>query len=83
MPATTELLLSGSHGARTADVLGAAHVETGFPVFATYGASRVVTLGYAGATALIDACANALVARERAHHPAASHLSPTTEGGSR
>lgn len=83
VPATTELLLASSHGARTAGAIGAAHVETGFPVFATYGASRVVTLGYAGATALVDASANALVARERAHHPTASHLSPNTEGGLR
>jgi len=89
VPATTELLIAGSHGARTAVVLGAAHVEAGFPVFATFGASRTISLGYAGATALVDAAANALAARERAHHPSAPapvapHASaPTTEGGVR
>ena len=71
VPPGTELLVSGSHGARTASILGATHVETGFPVFATYGAARAVTLGYAGATALIDATANALAAREHAHRPPA------------
>jgi len=71
VPAATHLLVSNSHGARTALALGAAHVETGFPVFATYGASRLVTLGYAGAMTLVDAAANALLARERMHHPAA------------
>lgn len=93
MPAATELLVSGSHGARTAALLGAAHVEAGFPVFATYGASRVVTLGYAGATNMIDLASNALAARERSHHPSAPaptraadvapDLSATTEGGTR
>jgi len=89
VPAATELLIAGSHGARTAVVLGAAHVEAGFPVFATFGASRTISLGYAGATALVDAAANALAARERAHHPSAPapvapHASaPTTEGGVR
>ncbi len=68
----TELLIAGSHGARTAALHGAAHVETGFPVFATYGASRAVTLGYAGATTLVDTCANALASRERKRGPAAT-----------
>jgi nitrogenase molybdenum-cofactor synthesis protein NifE len=92
VPGSTELLIAGSHGARTAVFLGAAHLEAGFPVFANYGASRTVSLGYAGATALVDAAANALAARERAHHPsapapaarvAASSPVPTTEGGVR
>lgn len=65
VPATTHLLVSGSHGSRTASVLGAAHVETGFPVFSTYGASRVVSMGYSGATALVDRAANALATRHR------------------
>jgi nitrogenase molybdenum-cofactor synthesis protein NifE len=67
VPHDTQLLVAGSHGARVASVIGSAHVEAGFPVFATYGASRAVTLGYTGATSLIDSCANALVARERSH----------------
>jgi len=71
VPSTTQLLVSGGHGARTARACGAAHLQTGFPVFATYGASRAVALGYAGATSLVDTCANALAARERALHPAA------------
>ena len=93
VPATTELLIGGSHGAHRAEAIGAAHVECGFPVFASYGASRVVTLGYAGATALLDSAANALVARERAHRPSAPPVAahgastdvpvPTTEGGAR
>jgi nitrogenase molybdenum-iron protein alpha/beta subunit len=72
----TELLVAGSHGARTAVAIGAAHVEAGFPVFSTYGASRAVTLGYAGATAFVDAAANALAARERAHRPSAPAPAP-------
>lgn len=76
-PCDTELLVSGSHGRRTADSLGAAHLETGFPVFASYGASRVVTLGYEGATAMIDAAANALITRERSRH-----LRPDHQAGS-
>lgn len=90
VPAVCELLVAGSHGARTAAVIGAAHIETGFPVFATYGAARILTLGYAGATSLIDACANALAARERARHlsapaPAVQTAAPTTamKGGAR
>jgi len=80
VPAATELLIAGSHGARTAVVLGAAHLEAGFPVFANYGASRTISLGYAGATALVDAAANALAARERAHHPSAPAPRPAAAG---
>jgi nitrogenase molybdenum-iron protein NifN len=89
VPGSTELLIAGSHGQRTAAILGAAHLEAGFPVFASYGASRTVSLGYAGATALVDAAANALAARKRAHHPSvpapapAPEPVPTTKGGVR
>ena len=34
--------------------------QTGFPRFEVYGASRQLTLGYRGATAVIDAIANLL-----------------------
>jgi len=67
VPHDTHLLVASSHGSRTAHVLGAAHLETGFPVFARYGASRVVTLGYRGAAGLVDASANLLAQRERDH----------------
>lgn len=67
-PAHTQLLVGSSHGARTATTLGAAHLETGFPVFASYGASRQVTVGYAGATWVVDTAANLLASRERALH---------------
>lgn len=76
VPCDTSLLVSGSHGERTARALGAAHVTTGFPVFSVYGASREVTLGYAGATSLLDACANALAARERVLRPSAPEPHP-------
>jgi nitrogenase molybdenum-cofactor synthesis protein NifE len=80
--AATELLVSNSHGARTAEHRRAALLETGFPVFSSYGAARAVTLGYAGATALVDAAANELAARERAHRPPAPPVPkhPTLKG---
>ncbi|MHB1323935.1 MAG: nitrogenase component 1 [Coriobacteriia bacterium] len=68
VPVRTELLLAGSHGQRTAEKIGAAHVEMGFPVFRAYGAIRRRTLGYDGAAALVDELANALAARERSGH---------------
>jgi nitrogenase molybdenum-iron protein alpha/beta subunit len=36
------------------------HYETGFPRFEVFGASRQLTVGYRGATAVIDAIANLL-----------------------
>jgi len=68
--ADTELIVGSSHATRTAGLLGAAHFECGFPVFARYGASRAVTLGYRGTAAIVDACANLLADRERSHHTA-------------
>lgn len=68
VPAGTELVIGSSHAARTARVRGAAHFETGFPVFSHYGVTRTLSLGYEGATALVDAAANALADRERAAH---------------
>ncbi len=67
----TELLVGSSHAARTAEVVGAAHLEFGFPVFSRYGASRDLTLGYAGAARVVDAAANLLAHRERQHRPSA------------
>jgi len=64
-----DLIISNSHARRRAELAGIPLLETGFPVFARYGASRVTHLGYLGATALVDAIANLL----------ASHVaSPTT-----
>ena len=64
-----DLIISNSHARRRAGIGGIPLLETGFPVFAAYGASRVTHLGYRGATALVDTIANLL----------ASHVaSPTT-----
>ena len=60
VPGGIDLLVAGSHGQRTARVLGVPLYETGFPRFEVYGASRQLTLGYRGATAVIDAIANLL-----------------------
>ncbi len=60
VPTGIDLLVAGSHGRRTAAVLGAPLYETGFPRFEVFGASRQVSVGYRGATAVIDAIANLL-----------------------
>lgn len=59
-----DLVISNSHAKRRARLLGAALLETGFPVFGRYGASRTTHLGYRGATALVDDIANLLASRE-------------------
>ncbi|MBI5230920.1 MAG: hypothetical protein HY876_02020, partial [Coriobacteriales bacterium] len=64
-PDDTALLVASSRAARTAGTIGASHVVAGFPVLDRYGAARIVTLGYQGATELIDTSANLLV--ERGH----------------
>ena len=60
VPGDIDLLVAGTHGKRTARVLGVPHFETGFPRFEVLGASRQLTIGYRGATAIIDAIANLL-----------------------
>ncbi|MDR3686623.1 MAG: nitrogenase iron-molybdenum cofactor biosynthesis protein NifN [Coriobacteriia bacterium] len=60
VPAGIDLLVAGTHGKRTARELGVPHYETGFPRFEVYGASRQLTVGYKGATEVIDAIANLL-----------------------
>ena len=60
VPADIDLLVAGSHGRRTAAVLGVPLFETGFPRFEVFGASRQLTVGYRGATAVVDAIANLL-----------------------
>ena len=60
VPAGIDLLVAGSHGRRTARVLGVPIFETGFPRFEVFGASRQLTVGYRGATAVVDAIANLL-----------------------
>lgn len=72
VPPGTQLLAGSSHAARTARVLGAAHVECGFPSYTRYGATRLTTLGYRGATTLVDVAANLLAERERAHRPSST-----------
>jgi nitrogenase molybdenum-cofactor synthesis protein NifE len=67
VPGDIDLLVAGSHGQRTARMLGVPLYETGFPRFEVYGASRQVTVGYRGATAVIDAIANLLGARGDSH----------------
>lgn len=81
VPRSAQLLVSNGHGARTAQRIGAAHLETGFPVFGSYGASRVVTVGYQGATAFLDKAANLLALRERSLHPAAPTPTNDQKGG--
>jgi len=60
VPADIDLLVAGSHGRRTASALGVPLYETGFPRFEVFGASRQLTVGYRGATAVIDAIAGLL-----------------------
>ena len=60
VPGDIDLLVAGTHGKCTARVLGVPHFETGFPRFEVLGASRQLTIGYRGATAIIDAIANLL-----------------------
>ena len=60
VPAGIDLLVAGSHGRRTAAILGVPLFETGFPRFDDFGASRQLTVGYRGATGVIDAIANLL-----------------------
>ena len=61
---------------RTARVFGVPLFETGFPRFEVYGASRQLTVGYRGATAVIDSIANLLgpshVPTQGAHEGSAS-----------
>lgn len=59
-----DLIISNSHSRRRAALSGTPLLETGFPVFARYGASRVTHLGYRGATALVDSIANLLASHE-------------------
>lgn len=72
----TELLVGSSHARRTASVCGAVHFETGYPVFSHYGASRHVTVGYRGATFMVDTAANLLAQRERTQRHPATERSP-------
>ncbi len=67
VPSETDLLFASTRGADTAVRLGAAFVPTGFPVAERYGASRVLSVGYAGSARVIDEAANLLVAKERSH----------------
>jgi nitrogenase molybdenum-iron protein alpha/beta subunit len=67
-----DLLVAGTHGQRTARVLGVPLYETGFPRFEVFGASRQLTVGYRGATGVIDAIANLLGASHAAHERSAS-----------
>jgi len=60
VPSDIDLLVAGSHGRRTAHMLGVPIFETGFPRFEVFGASRQLTIGYRGTTAVVDAIANLL-----------------------
>jgi len=73
VPGGIDLLIAGSHGRRTAAVLRVPLYETGFPRFDAFGASRQLTVGYRGATALIDSIAGLL---------GPSHESPHAHEGS-
>lgn len=73
VPADIDLLVAGSHGRRTAGLLGVPLFETGFPRFEVFGAARQLTVGYRGATAVVDAIANLL---------GPSHATPPAPGPS-
>jgi len=67
-----DLIISNSHARRRAELSGTPLLETGFPVFARYGASRVTHLGYRGATTLVDSIAN-LLASDQAGPTTGAH----------
>jgi nitrogenase molybdenum-cofactor synthesis protein NifE len=67
VPGGVDLLVAGSHGRRTAGILGVPLYETGFPRSDDLGASRQLTVGYRGATAVIDAIGNLLAPTHKAH----------------
>lgn len=60
VPDDIDLLVASGHAERTAVARGAAHIVLGFPAAEEYGASRRLTVGYRGATALTDEIATAL-----------------------
>jgi nitrogenase molybdenum-cofactor synthesis protein NifE len=59
--AGARLLLSGSHAHDRAALLGTPLLEIGFPSHHAFGAAQRVTVGYSGATTLVNDMANALV----------------------
>lgn len=71
VPDAIDLLVSNSHAERTAHIRGVPLLECGFPRAEAYGASRQLTVGYRGATAIVDAVANLLAPHPRcpAHTP--------------
>ncbi|HEY5506841.1 MAG TPA: nitrogenase component 1, partial [Coriobacteriia bacterium] len=68
VPDGIDLLVAGSHGRRTAALRGVPLYETGFPRFDDLGASRQLTVGYRGATGVIDAIANLLAPAHQQPH---------------
>lgn len=68
VPEDIDLLISNGRGERTAAVRGASHIALGFPVPDRYGATRRVSIGYRGATALIDEIATVLTQRRKEQH---------------
>lgn len=63
VPDGIDLLIAGDRTARTAAKRGAAHIALGFPLTDGYGSARRVTVGFRGATGLVDELATALTAR--------------------
>jgi nitrogenase molybdenum-cofactor synthesis protein NifE len=68
VPDGLDLLVGNSHAHRTAGLLGVPLLECGFPRFEAFGATRQLTLGYRGATSLVDSIAN-LLAPGAGHSP--------------
>lgn len=63
VPQAVDVLVAGDRAAGTAAARGAAHVSLGFPQTDRYGGARRITVGYRGATDLVDEIANVLTAR--------------------
>ena len=56
-----DLLIANSHGAMTAEAIGAAHLVRGFPVFGRLGYNSSVTAGYRGTLHMVNMIGNALM----------------------
>lgn len=76
---SAEVLISNSHGARTADRLGIPLLRAGFPQYDLVGGSQRTWIGYQGTRATLFELANCLLRLERGEiHPYRSILSPRT-----
>lgn len=56
-----DLLAANSHGAMTAEAVGAAHLVWGFPVFGRLGYNSTVSVGFRGTLNMVNKIGNALM----------------------